>query len=131
MRTTTVLTAVVMSVALAAQATAADPTKQEPKKRHHKAIGVVMILGGIALGGASAFAFSQPCPAVARAQELFGGVAVGGHCGSSWLQNNKTVIGGSAAGAGAALVISGFVVMHQSAQAEGPKPSLLLAAPKN
>jgi hypothetical protein len=90
------------------------PTQPEPQKHHHKVIGVVMVVGGAALVGFGAFAFSRSCPAVERAQQIsqaIGQTVTAAHCGPSLLQKDKNVVGASAAGGGAALAVSGIVLL--------------------
>jgi hypothetical protein len=98
------------------QAIAQQPQKPEPKKHHHKVAGVVMVVSGAALVGIGAFALTRSCPAEERAQQIsqiIGQTVSASYCGPSWLQRNKTVIGASATGAGAALVVSGIVLMRK------------------
>lgn len=97
------------------QAIAGEPKKQESKK-HHKLAGVAMVVSGAALVGVGAFAFSRGCPVADRAQQIsqeIGQSVTASYCGPSWLQQHKNVVGASATGAGAALVVSGIVLLHK------------------
>ena len=99
---------------------AADaPAREQPAaqtKTHHKVLAAVMIVSGVALAGFSAVAFSRGCPAQERAQQIgleICQIVTSSGCGSSWLEHNKNVIGGTTAGAGAALVVSGVVLLRK------------------
>jgi hypothetical protein len=72
-------------------------------KKHHK-LAVGMIFGGAAVIALGAVAFTRGCPAMER-----GAV----YCGESWLQQNKSTVGGSAIGVGAGMVASGVVLLRK------------------
>lgn len=77
---------------------------------------MALVIGGAALVGLGAVAFSRSCPVEARAQQIsqaIGQTVTAGYCGPSWLQLHKTAVGASATGAGVALVISGIVVLRK------------------
>lgn len=46
------LTALLICILLATQALAADPQASAPPGYHHEALGIVMMVGGVALVGA-------------------------------------------------------------------------------
>jgi hypothetical protein len=107
-------------------ATIASPQVQPtpvPARHHHRVLGAIMVAGGVGLMALGTVAFTKPCPAQDRAQQIssfFGIQVTAGQCGSSWMEKNKNVIGGSAMGSGAALVVSGVFVMRQSEKTAKP-----------
>lgn len=90
--------------------------KPELTKHHHKAAAVVMIVSGAALIGAGAIAFSRPCPAEERAQQISGVIGrtvTAGYCGPSFLQQHKIAVGASTTGVGAGLVVGGILLLRR------------------
>ena len=86
--------------------------QQEP--HHHKVLGALLVVGGAALVGVGAIAFSQSCPIEQRAQQIsqeIGQPVIAGGCGPSFLQQHKNAVGASATATGAGLVVSGVVLL--------------------